>query len=65
MGYTEDILYEIYEDIDKKGLKSQFNTQIEKMLFQHKHKHKTPKEMWEYAHHKVTSSSNPHDNLDH
>ena len=64
MGHYEDIFYEIYDDIEVKGLKSQFDAQLEKMSFQEKHKFKSIKEMWEYAHHKVTSSLNPENNLD-
>lgn len=64
MGHYEDIFYEIYDDIEVKGLKSQFDAQLEKMSFQKKHKFKSVKEMWEYAHYKVTSSLNPENNLD-
>ena len=53
MSHYEDELYEIYVDIDKKGLKEEFNTQILKMLSQYKHQNKTPKEMWEYAYTRV------------
>lgn len=58
MSHYEDELYEIYVDIDKKGLKGEFDTQILKMISQYKHQNKTPKEMWVYAHHKVISYSN-------
>ena len=64
MGHYEDAFYEIHDDIHEKGLKPQFNAQLQKMLNQDKHKHKTTKEMWEYAHHKVTSSLTLEDNLD-
>jgi hypothetical protein len=64
MGHYEDAFYEIYEDIDQKGLKPQFDAQVQKMLNQEKHKNKSAKEMWEYAHHKVTSSFTSESNLD-
>ena len=64
MGHYEDVFYEIYNDIHEKGLKTQFDTQLQKMLNQDKHKYKTIKEKWEYAYHKVTSSLNLQDNLD-
>jgi len=64
MGHYEDAFYEIYTDIHEKGLKTQFDTQLQKMLYQDKHKYKTVKERWEYAHHKVTSSFNLENNLD-
>jgi hypothetical protein len=64
MGHYEDVFYEIYDDIEIKGLKSQFNAQLEKMSLQEKHKSKSVREMWKYAHHKVTSSFNSEGNLD-
>jgi len=64
MGHYEDAFYEIHNDISKKGLREEFESQIQKMLNQEKHKHKSTKEMWEYAHHKVTSSLALKNNLD-
>ena len=64
MGHYEDAFYEIYEDIDQKGLKPQFDAQLNKMRYQDKHRNKSAKELWEYAHNKVTSSLNLKDNLD-
>ena len=64
MGHYEDAFYEIYDDIEEKGLKPQFNAQLEKMKYQDKHRSKSPKELWEYAHNKVTSSFTSKDNLD-
>ena len=65
MGHYEDAFFEIHDDISEKGLKMEFEAQIQKMLTQDKHKYKSTKEMWEYAHHKVTSSLALKDNLDH
>ena len=64
MGHYEDAFYEIYEDIDQKGLKPQFEAQVQKMLNQEKHKSKSTKEVWEYAHNKITSSYSTQDNLE-
>ena len=49
MGHYEDSYFEIYQDVKDKGVKIEFEEQLEKMRFQPKHKFKTPKEMWEYA----------------
>lgn len=64
MGHYEDAFFEIYDDIKEKGLKLQFDAQLSKMRDQDKHRYKSTKEMWEYAHHKVTSSLVLKDNLD-
>ena len=54
MGYSEDYIYEIFEDLEKKELKDSFHNQLNKMKWQDKHKYKTPKEKYEYAFKKVT-----------
>ena len=64
MGHYEDAFFEIYDDIEEKGLKPQFDAQLSKMKEQDKHRSKSTKEMWEYAHHKVTSSLDLKDNLE-
>ena len=64
MGHYEDAFYEIYEDVNQKGLKTQFDAQVQKMRNQEKHRNKSAKEMWEYAHNKVTSSLTLKDDLD-
>ena len=53
MGYYEDDLLEVYYEVENKGLKSEFNTQIDKMKSQDKHKYKSLKEKWEYALYRV------------
>ena len=45
----EDLLFSIYEEIEKDNLRKKFNKQIKKMDSQEKHKWKTPAEKWEYA----------------
>jgi len=45
----EDTLYEIHQEVEKKGLRKKFNEQLRKMATQPKHKHKTACERWEYA----------------
>jgi len=53
VGYSEDYIYEIFEDLEKKDLKDSFHNQLNKMKWQDKHKYKTPKEKYEYAYKKV------------
>tara|TARA_R110002050_G_scaffold120590_1_gene238710 strand:- start:31 stop:300 length:270 start_codon:yes stop_codon:yes gene_type:complete len=55
MGHYEDIWYEIHDDITNKGLKVEFDAQLEKMNGQDKHKYKESRERWEYAHKRVIS----------
>ena len=57
MGHYEDFWWEITESIDKKGLKKEFNAQLEKMRYQDKHKYKESRARWEYAYNKVTKLS--------
>jgi hypothetical protein len=49
MSNYEDSLYEIYQTIEKEGLKEKFNLQTKKMESQDKHKYKNTVERWEYA----------------
>lgn len=46
---TEDTLYSVYLEVEKLGLKKQFNSQIKKMQSQKQHKWKTICEKYEYA----------------
>ena len=49
MGHYEDGFWEIYQEVEKKGLREEFNAQIKKMHKQPKHDHKEPMEYWKYA----------------
>ena len=53
MGHWEDFWYDITEDINKKGLKKEFDAQLTKMGNQDKHKYKDSRGRWDYAYHKV------------
>ena len=53
MGHWEDIFWEITESINKKGLKKEFDAQLEKMSHQNKHRYKETRDKWQYAHDKV------------
>ncbi len=50
---TEDTLFEIHQEIEKKGLRRKFDKQLRKMLNQNKHDNKTVCERWEYAFNKI------------
>ena len=54
MGHYEDLFYDITESINNKGLKKEFDAQLEKMQYQDKHKYKEVRDRWQYAHDKVT-----------
>jgi hypothetical protein len=49
MSYSEDKLYEVFEEVQKLGIKAEFDEQLKKMQSQEKHKHKRIYEKWEYA----------------
>jgi hypothetical protein len=53
MGHYEDFWYDITESINSKGLKKEFDAQLEKMSHQDKHKYKDTRDRWTYAHNKV------------
>jgi hypothetical protein len=40
MGHYEDGFWEIYQEVEKKGLREKFNAQIKKMHKKTKHDHK-------------------------
>ena len=46
---TEDTMYEIHQEVEKKGLRRKFDKQLRKMSSQGKHDNKTACEKWEYA----------------
>jgi hypothetical protein len=54
MGQYEDTFYEIYEQVEEKGLRDQFYEQLDKMKQQDKHKYKSVKDLWEYAYRRIT-----------
>ena len=47
--WEEDTLYEIYNEVEQKGLRKKFDKQLRKMQTQTKHDRKTASEKWEYA----------------
>tara|TARA_R110001592_G_scaffold71107_3_gene217629 strand:- start:15242 stop:15424 length:183 start_codon:yes stop_codon:yes gene_type:complete len=58
MGQYEDLYYDISESIDKKGLRKEFQAQLEKMRNQDKHKYKEVRDKWSYAYEKVLTEYN-------
>ena len=54
MGHYEDLFYTILDDVNSKGLKKEFDAQLEKMNGQEKHKYRDTRDRWSYAHEKVT-----------
>jgi hypothetical protein len=54
MGHYEDLFWEISDDINKKGLKKEFDAQLSKMRHQDKHRYRDTRDRWSYAHNKVT-----------
>ncbi len=49
MSAYEDTLMEVYLEVNKKGIRDEFEKQCKKMESQEKHKFKTVAEKWEYA----------------
>ena len=49
MGHYEDTIYFIYEEVEKMGMRKEFDKQMKKMKDQSKHKHKSMNEKYEYA----------------
>jgi hypothetical protein len=49
MGHYEDTFFEVYYEVEKCGLREQFNEQLKKMRSQKKHQYKSQKEKYEYA----------------
>ena len=47
--WEEDTMYNIYTEVEQKGLRTKFDKQMKKMLKQPKHKWKTMCEKQEYA----------------
>jgi len=57
MGHYEDLFYMILDDVNSKGLKKEFDAQLEKMDGQAKHRYKDTRDRWSYAHSKVMKLS--------
>ena len=53
MGHYEDLFWEITESINKKGLRKEFDAQLNKMSTQDKHRYKETRDKWQYAYEKV------------
>ena len=53
MSAYEDTIMEIYLEVEKMGIKEEFEEQCKKMDSQSKHKYKTVGEKWEYALQKI------------
>jgi len=54
MGHYEDLFYLILDDVNSKGIKKEFDAQLEKMNSQDKHRYRDTRDRWSYAHEKVT-----------
>tara|TARA_R110000823_G_scaffold106218_3_gene224741 strand:- start:752 stop:943 length:192 start_codon:yes stop_codon:yes gene_type:complete len=55
MGMYEDEFHEIYDTIERNGLRKEYDTQMQKMNTQGKHKHKEIKDQMRYACDKVVN----------
>ena len=53
MGMYEDSFYEVYNTIERYGLRSEYDAQMEKMNTQRKWKHHEIKDKMQYACNKV------------
>jgi len=53
MGHWEDFWWDTTKELEKLGLKKEFNKQLEKMGSQDKHKYKDVRAKWSYALNKV------------
>jgi hypothetical protein len=49
MAHSEDVLVEVYHEVEKSGMRVEFDNQLNKMLSQDKHRFKNVGERWEYA----------------
>ena len=55
MGHYEDFFVEMTQSLDEKGLRGQFDSQLEKMRYQEKHQSKDIRDKWRYAFEKIIS----------
>ena len=53
MGHWEDFWWNVTNEINKKGLKKEFDAQLRKMDGQSKHQYKDTRSKRDYAYHKV------------
>ena len=53
MGHWKDVFWEVTKSINEKGLRKEFDAQLEKMSYQNKHRYKETRDKWQYAHDKV------------
>ena len=56
MGHYEDFWYEVHENLDKLGLRAEFDKQLHKMNSQTKHQYKDSRSRWSYAYDKVVKN---------
>jgi plasmid replication initiation protein len=49
MAHSEDVLVEVYHEVENSGMRVEFDNQLNKMLRQDKHRFKNAAERWEYA----------------
>ena len=61
MGNWEDFWWEVHEEITKKGLKKEFDAQLEKMGGQSKWQYADTRSRWDYARTKVINESEKHE----
>jgi hypothetical protein len=61
MGHWEDFWWNITEEVNKKGLKKEFDAQLEKMNGQSKWQYADTRSRWDYAYHKVINKSEKHE----
>jgi hypothetical protein len=54
MSYSEDVLYEVLEEVKVKGLEKDFYKKLDEFKHQPKHKHKQAHEKWLYALYRIT-----------
>ena len=57
MGQYEDTFYEIYTQIEERGIKDEFYKQLDKMKHQEKHKYKSVRDLWEYAYKRIVGDN--------
>ena len=61
MGHWEDFWWNITEEVNKKGLKKEFDAQLEKMNGQSKWQYADTRSRWDYARTKVINESEKHE----